>query len=719
MGAVGDLGGARRDSVSTGGVHSAGSHGHGNLAGGLGRLVSLLRLSDGADGRVQGDGLGNNLAGRAVLDGARASSHGVNRSGIHNAGGQDLRRSRTSSGGGVNNAAGLGRSLDNGGALSRGLDGRGLGLGSGVNSSRRLSRGLNDRAGSSVNNGRALSRRLNRRRRGVNDRARLGGSHDRRRLSGRDSGVNDSGGALSRSLDGRSSRVNDSARLSGGDDRRSLASGGINDSGALSGSHNGRGGSVNDSAGGLSGGRLGGRGHSGSVNDGGRALGGSHNRRSSRIDYRAGGLGGRSALDGSAGRGHNRAAGASGGAASRSAGRRGAGGSGAGRAASRGRRGGDLGAGGRRDRLAASRGAGDLGSGNLGSGRERLLRTTATIAKSLQSVLGIGVTLDDIRLAPAELPQAETTPVLVALVLADEIAHLVQSKETIAGIRASRESDEDLGVLALVTLVEDRSPILEVELSVGRLAVWVVVRLKVNSVQLSLLDEALEREKRMPGRALRSGRDVDVLLVLAELLYHGDIGIVANVVSLTVLEIKIKTVNLGVEIVAVEGARAIPVGVVRTESVPEEIGKAAAVGDSRDLVVAVTSVINATNGQNDLDTHITTLLDAFGDGATLAPELGFMAILAVVSIPTVAGKVGSGITSGLVPLGSSVDEADGNLRNTLGTVLGDVVGLPLTLLTMISDVASQSAGSKKTYPVSVNDTSRATGGSGGGEGHCV
>ena len=74
------------DSVSLGGIHGAGGHDR-NLSGR--RLGRLSSLRDRADGSVQGDDLGGDMADRTVCHRRRAFSDGISLGGVHGAGGHD------------------------------------------------------------------------------------------------------------------------------------------------------------------------------------------------------------------------------------------------------------------------------------------------------------------------------------------------------------------------------------------------------------------------------------------------------------------------------------------------------------------------------------------------------------------------------------------------------------------------------------------------------
>lgn len=125
------------------------------------------------------------------------------------------------------------------------------------------------------------------------------------------------------------------------------------------------------------------------------------------------------------------------------------------------------------------------------------------------------------------------------------------------------------------------------------------------------------------------------------------------------------------EVGAIPRTRTGPLWVVRTESAPKEVGEAATVGNRRDLVVAV--LVFTTNSQQNLDAHVTALLEALHQRRAVLEELRIVAILAVNGAPAVASKVGTRVTSGLVVLRRLVDKADRDGRDTSAAVVGRVV----------------------------------------------
>lgn len=133
------------------------------------------------------------------------------------------------------------------------------------------------------------------------------------------------------------------------------------------------------------------------------------------------------------------------------------------------------------------------------------------------------------------------------------------------------------------------------------------------------------------------------------------------------------------EVGAIPRTGASPLWIVRTESAPKEVGEAASVFNCRDLVVVVLEF--TTNGQQDLDAHVTALLEAIHQRRTVFEELGFVAILAVNGAPAVASKVGTRVASGLVVLGRLIDKTDRDGRDSSAAVVCRVVGCPLTLET--------------------------------------
>lgn len=126
------------------------------------------------------------------------------------------------------------------------------------------------------------------------------------------------------------------------------------------------------------------------------------------------------------------------------------------------------------------------------------------------------------------------------------------------------------------------------------------------------------------------------------------------------------------EVGAIPRTRTGPLWVVRTESAPKEVGEATAVGNGRYLVVVVFEF--TTNRQQNLDAHVTALLEAFHQGRAVFEKLGLVAILAVNGAPAVASKVGTRVISGLVVLGGLVDKTDRDGRDSSAAVVGRVVG---------------------------------------------
>lgn len=109
----------------------------------------------------------------------------------------------------------------------------------------------------------------------------------------------------------------------------------------------------------------------------------------------------------------------------------------------------------------------------------------------------------------------------LALVLADQALDGGGGRIAVpASIAAGEDAEVELGILALGGLGDDGLPVIVVG-GVGDLAAGVVVELDEESVKLGLVDELLELEPGVRGRALRGSRDV-IVAVAAELLNHPD-----------------------------------------------------------------------------------------------------------------------------------------------------------------------------------------------------
>ena len=145
-------------------------------------------------------------------------------------------------------------------------------------------------------------------------------------------------------------------------------------------------------------------------------------------------------------------------------------------------------------------------------------------------MIGVGATIEDVGSTVRQLPNTKATPVLLTTVLADNLTHLDNRYVSVAcRVSTGGDGDEDLGVLALVTAVQDLRPRVVVGYGVLRrkVALRVVVVLDVDGIELGLLNQALEGKVFVDSRALGGNRNVHVLLVLAELVNHSNVGVVA------------------------------------------------------------------------------------------------------------------------------------------------------------------------------------------------
>ncbi len=220
---------------------------------------------------------------------------------------------------------------------------------------------------------------------------------------------------------------------------------------------------------------------------------------------------------------------------------------------------------------------------------------------------------------------------------------------------SGRDADKELGVLALVARGDDVLPLVVVEVVLAvegivaddQIAADIVVELDEEGVELGLLDHLLHGKVRVRGRALGRTGDDDALVEGAELVGHGDPGLVVKVLAanLRKLEVKVETVDLAVLGRAlVKGTRALPGSIVGTKGTPEEVGKIAAVLLGADAVVGGLFVPDTTDGKEHLDALATTVLKIVNDGAAVVEQVGGLAVLLEGSAPTVSSKADARIT---------------------------------------------------------------------------
>lgn len=153
------------------------------------------------------------------------------------------------------------------------------------------------------------------------------------------------------------------------------------------------------------------------------------------------------------------------------------------------------------------------------------------------------------------------------------------------------------------------------------------------------------------------------------------------------LDVEIKTVDGHVLSRAlVKGTRASPALVVRTESLPQEIGKRLAVLDGGDCVVVRVVIVDTTNAEKNLDTTRLTIGDILLDVDAVV-EQGRLDIILVVVVasPAVVSEVGSGIARRVI-LRSLVDKGQRDIFNASVTVVSQTVSAILTLRKAIESV---------------------------------
>jgi hypothetical protein len=150
-------------------------------------------------------------------------------------------------------------------------------------------------------------------------------------------------------------------------------------------------------------------------------------------------------------------------------------------------------------------------------------------------VLVVVLAVGDLSSAASKIPQGDTTKRRAILVLADEVLHGLGGDETRAGQgsrRAGKQTNEELGVLALVALGEQVGPGVVVEAVAGQsrisngIANGVVVELHKQSVQGGSLDEVLQVKVWVEGGALGSGGQEHGAIQFTELLSHANVRLV-------------------------------------------------------------------------------------------------------------------------------------------------------------------------------------------------
>ena len=275
--------------------------------------------------------------------------------------------------------------------------------------------------------------------------------------------------------------------------------------------------------------------------------------------------------------------------------------------------------------------AGNTGAGGSTRGRSRggsISRGRSAgdgrAANTEQSILGninvVAAGADKVLSATAEVPEGHTTPAGELTGGADEGVEVLGLDVAGAAIRvnggrASRETEEELGVLALGAVLNDLDPIEVVDAIVRvELALRVVVELDEQGIELSLIDQVGEVEVTVVGGALRSSRDEERWVQLTEGLDHGN---VATVVELG-LDIEVKTVNGRLGLLSIEGTRAGVAKLEWTEGLVQELGKLNTVLLAADGVVVGAIVVVATDAEQNLDAALLAVRDILLDGGAVA-----------------------------------------------------------------------------------------------------
>ena len=153
------------------------------------------------------------------------------------------------------------------------------------------------------------------------------------------------------------------------------------------------------------------------------------------------------------------------------------------------------------------------------------------------------------------------------------------------------------------------------------------------------------------------------------------------------LNVEIETVDGHVlSLALVKGTRASPALIVRTESLPQEIGKGLAILDGGDCVVVLVVVVDATNAEKNLDTTRLAVGDILLDVDAVVEQGRLDALLVVVvTSPAVVSEVSSGITRRII-LRSFVDEGQRDVVNASVAVVSQAVTAILALRKAIESV---------------------------------
>jgi hypothetical protein len=249
----------------------------------------------------------------------------------------------------------------------------------------------------------------------------------------------------------------------------------------------------------------------------------------------------------------------------------------------------------------------------------------------------VAVGADDVLSTTSKVPERDTTPAREVAGIADQSGNVAWLDISGAGGgHARRETEEELGVLALLAVLNDIDPGEVVEASLGvELALFVVVELNKEGVEFGFVDEVLEVEPSITSGTLGSSSDEKRGVELTEGLDHGNVAAVVChslvIVMIKAIEyqltkfslnIEIETIDTRVNIAAshIEGTGAFITLLVRSESLVEELGKLNTVLPASDSIVVVTVVVVTTNAEKDLYTTLLAVRNILLDGWAVAKK---------------------------------------------------------------------------------------------------
>lgn len=303
-------------------------------------------------------------------------------------------------------------------------------------------------------------------------------------------------------------------------------------------------------------------------------------------------------------------------------------------------------------------------------------------------MLVVVLAADDVGVSERDVPKGDATERGTLGNLADGALERAGQDVAVGGV--GRHTDKQLGVLALVTGGNDVLPLVVVEAVVlmnrtalDQLASLVVVELDEEGVKLGLLDHLRHGEPLRGGRALRGTGDEHVLVEGAEALNHGNVWLVVKVSAIGKvgdLHVKVETVNGGAGLAElVKGTGTVPRRVVGTESLPEEVGKVAAILLRGDTVVVLLAP-DATDGEQHLDSLVPAVLEVIQNGAAVVKKLGGLAILGEGGSPAVRSKANTGPARGVV-LGGGGDKGQADVVRALVTAVAKFLSI-VTILAL-------------------------------------